>query len=289
MGKKAKNRGSTKSRIKLYRRFIQIVTALVFILIPWLNSRHISFVYGNFLSFNLAGIPLADPLAVLQITIKNAYLSIDLITGAVIALVTALFLGTVFCSWICPFGLLSDIAHSLSRSWISKTAWKIPLKGFKIKLGLFLTGLAGFMFFSTTPVLNQFSMPAWYSRIFQFIFTQQHFSLVIIFILFVLAVEIILKKRVWCRYICPQSVLLILVKLLNTKKSLRVHFNPKQCFDPEKGKEPCVKACTIGLDPKHLPVKLETECTNCGDCIAVCKKFGKALTFKFLTDSKICL
>ncbi len=278
-----KNRKKISSRIKLYRRTLQIFVALVFILIPWLNSQHISFVYGNFLSFNLAGFPLADPLAVLQITIKNAYLSLDLITGALVALIIALFLGTVFCSWICPFGLLSDLCQSISRLLIQKPKSTINLKlsGFKIKLSLFLAGLAGFLIFSTTPVLNQFSLPAWYSRIFQFIFTQKHFSLGIIFIFSVLIVEILYRKRLWCRYVCPQSVLLILVKQLNTKKRLRVNFNPEKCHDPKKGKEPCIKVCTLGLNPKTLPASMETECTNCGDCIVTCKKLGQALKFKF--------
>jgi len=271
------------SRIKLYRRTIQILVALVFILIPWLNSRHISFVYGNFLSFNLAGFPLADPLAVLQITIKNAYLSADLIIGALVALIIALFLGTVFCSWICPFGLLSDFSQSISRLLMpkAKNTRDMPFDGFKIKIVLFLAGLAGFLIFSTTPVLNQFSMPAWYSRIFQFIFTQNHFSLATVFILFVLMVEIFLKKRLWCRYVCPQSVLLILVKLLNSKKRLKVDFKAEKCLDPLKGKEPCINACNLGLDPKHLADNLETECNNCGDCIVACKQFGQALKYRF--------
>lgn len=283
MDKKKKNRKSKKSRIKLYRRIIQLLTALIFILIPWLNSQHISFVYGNFLSFNLAGIPLADPLAVLQITMKNAYLSFDLITGAVIALVIALFLGTVFCSWVCPFGLLSDFGQSISRLVTSKVenTMDIQLSGFKIKMALFLAGLAGFLIFSTTPVLNQFSMPAWYSRIFQFIFTQKHFSLATVFILFILTVEISFRKKLWCRYVCPQSVLLILVKQLNAKKRLRVDFDVEKCLDPKKGREPCVKECTMGLDPRNLPTALETECTNCADCIVICKQYGQALKFKF--------
>jgi len=26
---------------------------------------------------------------------------------------------------------------------------------------------------------------------------------------------------------------------------------------------------------------LETECTNCGDCVEACKNMGKALSFQF--------
>jgi len=174
---KQKKKRKNRSKIKFYRRTVQIGVALVFILIPWLNSRHISIVQGNFLSFNLAGFPLADPLAVLQSAIKNAYLSADLLMGAGLALAIALILGTVFCSWVCPFGLFSDYGQALGLRLKKKSPEPAEdKKSFIIKLAVFIAGLAGFFAFSTTPVLNQLSMPAWYSRIFQFIFVQKFFS-----------------------------------------------------------------------------------------------------------------
>ena len=259
-----------------------MATALAFILIPWLNSRHINFVYGNFLSFNLAGFPLADPLAVLQITLKNSYLSPDLLMGALVALGLALALGTAFCSWVCPFGLLSDFGQIFSKKWMSKKGQKLVERNnsFIIKLIIFISGLAGLFLFSTTPVLNQLSMPAWYSRIFQFLFVQKHLSFAILVLLLILAVEIFFKKRLWCRYFCPQSMLLIFVKQLNPRR-LKVNFDTQKCFHPKKGREPCIKACNIGLDPKHLSQGLETECTNCGDCIVACSQYGHALNYKF--------
>lgn len=203
--------------IKTYRRTIQINVAIAFILIPYLNSIKINMVYGNFLSFNAAGLPLADPLAVLQITLKNLYLSIDLLIGAGIALGLAISLGTVFCSWICPFGLLSELVQELG-SRLFPAGYKgmtTKGKGYYVKTYIFVLGLLGFLFFSTTPVLNQISLPAWYSRIFQFLFVQNHVSLAIIGLLTVLFMEFIVRNRLWCRYICPQAVLLVTVKLLN--------------------------------------------------------------------------
>lgn len=275
---KSKNK---KSRIKLYRRCLQLLTALCFILIPWLNARHINFVYGNFLSFSLAGFPLADPLAVLQIYLKNAYISVDLIIGAVVAVILAIVFGTVFCSWVCPFGLLSDIGQTLNRKQ-TKTAQfsDRTVVTFIIKFVIFLLGMAGLFLFSTTPVLNQLSMPAWYSRIFQFIFVQQFFSLAIVMILIVLAVEIFVKQRLWCRYVCPQSVLLILLKQINPRR-LQVSFDPARCYHPAADREPCTRSCNLDLDPKKFPDGFELTCTNCGDCIVACSTCGKALQFKF--------
>ena len=97
--------------LKNKRRALQIATALAFVLIPILNRNRYSLVYGNFLSFHMFGIPLADPLAVLQLTVKNYYLTVENVIGTLIALTVAFLLGTVFCSWVCPYVLLYESTH----------------------------------------------------------------------------------------------------------------------------------------------------------------------------------
>ena len=71
--------------IKTYRRALQISVALSFVVLPYLNRQRINFFYGNFLSFNAAGLPLADPLAVLQVARKSTQLAGVLLDGAGIA------------------------------------------------------------------------------------------------------------------------------------------------------------------------------------------------------------
>lgn len=266
--------------LKTYRRVIQIGVAIAFVIIPWLNHLRISFVYGNFLSFHFFKFPLADPLAVLQITLKNNFLSTDLIVGAGIALAIAALLGTVFCSWVCPFGLLSEWGYQLS-SVLRKHKGPKPARlhrwGFRIKSVLFLLGLTGFFLFSTTPILNQLSLPAWYSRIFQFWFEQWHLSLAIWALMAVIAIEVRIGKRLWCRYICPQSVLITLLKQINPKR-LQVRFDHAACICKGRDNDLCTRSCSLDLDPKNLKRFPETECTNCGDCVVACQKRGSALT-----------
>ena len=269
--------------IKFYRRTIQICVAVAFIIIPWLNHLRISFVYGNFLSFHFFEFPLADPLAVLQITLKNAYLSADLLIGAGIALVLAAILGTVFCSWVCPFGLLSEWGQTIARRLRGCKNRKVDRPhhwGFRVKLILFTHGLTGFFLFSTTPILNQLSLPAWYSRVFQFWFEQQHLSLAAVALLTVVAVETVAGSRLWCRYVCPQSVMIAMAKQLNLRR-LIVTFDAHSCICNNRSNDPCTRSCSLDLDPKQLKLFPETECTNCGDCVVACQNRGKALTFRF--------
>ncbi len=269
-----------KANLKTYRRAFQIFVALAFIIIPLLNRSRYSMVYGNFLSFHAFGIPFADPLAVLQLTIKNWYFTLDNFIGALLPLLLALILGTVFCSWVCPYGLLSELTQKISRKVLPKSYKGLPLfkNGFPLKLVIFVFGFIVFFMFSTTPILNQLSTAAWYTRFFQYYFGQDFISLCWLFLLGLLVIEFFAKKRLWCRYVCPQSILIILTKLINRKR-MQVVFAEEKCIC-KPGYERCDMACTLSLKPKTLTNTLETECSNCGDCVVACKKMGKALSFE---------
>ena len=122
------------------RTTVQLLVVLAFIIIPILNRNRYSLVYGNFLAFHFFYIPLVDPLAALQLTVKNLYLTLDNIIGTLIPLAVAYYLGTVFCSWICPFGFFSHWTFRLSRRIFKKKYRGLPLagKGFALKLKIFL-------------------------------------------------------------------------------------------------------------------------------------------------------
>ncbi len=265
--------------LKTYRRSFQVFIAVAFIVIPILNRSDYSHVYGNYLSFHLFGIPFADPLAILQLSIKNLYLTLDNVIGALLPLLLAFVLGTVFCSWICAYGLLSEWTRQLSRKILGPAYGGLGLyrKGFPFKMAVFILGFIGFFIFSTTPILNQLSMPAWYSRFFQYLFGQDLLSFSIFFILAVLGIEFFAQKRLWCRYICPQSILITLVKQLDRKR-MKVVFDPEKCIC-RAGYERCEAACSLNLKPKTLYDLVELECSNCGDCVVACTKMGRALSF----------
>ncbi len=266
--------------IHTWRRLFQISIAIAFIVIPILNRSRYSYVYGNFLAFHAFGIPFADPLAILQLSVKNLYLTIDNIIGALLPLVLALLLGTVFCSWMCPFGLLSDLGQSLRKKvWGKrKKAWSISGQGFPLKMTIFGVGFIAFFIFSTTPILNQLSMPAWYARFFQYYFGQDFISLCFLFIFALLGLEFVAGRRLWCKYVCPQSILIILVKQLNPKR-MQVAYDAEKCIC-KPGYERCEAACTLRLKPKILYEKAELECSNCADCVVACAKMGQALSLR---------
>ncbi|MCP4349248.1 MAG: 4Fe-4S binding protein [Desulfobacterales bacterium] len=275
-----------KPSIKFYRRTLQISVAAAFVVIPYLNHHlRINYICGNFLSVRIFGLTLADPLAVLQVSVRNWYAAPGILMAAGLVLVLAACMGTVFCSWACPYGLLSEWVHGMARRLLPKSygGLNIRISAFRVKVCIFITGMIFTLLFAATPVMNQFSMPAWYSRIFQYVFIRKHISLAAGVIAIILCIEFVSRNRLWCRYLCPQAVLLVLAKLANPYR-LKVAYQKEKCLISDSDQGPCHIACSLSLNPRTLSQALETECTNCGDCITACKKMGQALRFQLKGD-----
>lgn len=94
------------------RRPAQILVLCVLCALPWLNAHGWNAVSGDFFALNLAGVPFADPLSALQLLVAGMLPGPRLWMGALLTLTPALLLGRVFCSWACPYGLLSELAHT---------------------------------------------------------------------------------------------------------------------------------------------------------------------------------
>jgi ferredoxin-type protein NapH len=66
---------------------------------------------GNLSASELAGVvPLADPFAVLQQLVSGQGLLATVLVGAAILLVFYALAGRVFCAWICPMNMVTDLA-----------------------------------------------------------------------------------------------------------------------------------------------------------------------------------
>jgi len=261
------------STLKLIRRTVQFSVAGIFILIPWLNANKFHDISGNFLSFDFYGIPFTDPLAALQSFTASGSISSTLLFGAFLPVILASFLGAVFCSWICPYGLISELNQSLNRKVRGVTIRK-RANGFKTKIIFFGMILAAMALLGGTPILNQFSMPGWYSRAFQSWFLQGVVPAGAFLLLAAMAVDLISGQRFWCRYCCPQSIILHIVQSRSPKR-LRIVFDPTQCTCDKES--PCRSACPLSLNPKGSQNILELECSNCGDCATECAQHGGAI------------
>ncbi len=268
------------SSIRFWRRSVQIGVALAFIAIPVLNRLEINHLVGNFLSFNFAGLPLSDPLASLQVAAGTLSATQAMLVGAGLALLLAVLMGPVFCAWSCPFGLLSELVHSGKANAGRDTKQPLPVtvRTFAGKAALVGLGLLGVILFVPVPVLNQLSMPGWYSRIMQHaVLYRDVFWGAILLMIAILAAERFTNKRFWCAYVCPQSVLISLAGLVFPKR-FQVRFTRKSCTCAASDRA-CLKSCSLGLNPRVPGQAQSLRCTNCGDCIDACRSKGRALNF----------
>lgn len=277
--------------MNVWRRTLQIAVALLFIAVPFFNAYGVQWFYGNLLSFKVGGLPLADPLAVAQVGMAAMSFTGDMLLGAGLVVLLAMILGPVFCSWLCPFGLFSELlhtcaAHRKKNPGQTAASPRRPFRkafyrrwgGFFVKLLLVFAGLALCLLPDPLLFLNQLSLPGWYSRVWQAVALGELTGVFLGLSLLagVLFTEMIVKRRLWCRYVCPQSVLISLARLLNPR-SLRVVFQAGKCTC--KKDAPCSRACSLDLEPRSHRLGRQLACTNCGQCIETCAAYGSALSF----------
>ncbi|MGL1862982.1 MAG: 4Fe-4S binding protein [Pseudodesulfovibrio sp.] len=266
------------TQLKIIRRAVQLSAIGFFFLVPWLNAHEFYGLTGNLLSFTFFGVPLADPLAALQTFSATGTIAAKLLLGSLISVGVASLLGAVFCSWICPYGLISELNQALNRR-VREPKYKKRASGFNGKLFIVGLILAAMALFGTSPILNQLSLPGWFTRAIQSWFLQGVIPIGAALVLVALAVDLLSGIRFWCRYCCPQSVILMLVQRFSSKR-LRILFD-KRCCTCAQDDSPCRNVCPLSLDPKGSQVDLEWECNNCGDCVCECTKHGGAITQRF--------
>ena len=85
-----------------------------------------------------------------------------------------------------------------------------------------------------------------------------------------IAAELFVSPRCWCRSFCPGGAL---YGLLGSRRGLRVNLAPKLCTNCGL----CDPVCEMGLDV--IAESRGIECDNCGVCIRHCPE--KALAFTF--------
>ena len=271
-------------RLLRLRRLVQVAVLLLLAALPWLNRDGFTGMKGSLFAFDFFGLPFADPLGAVQIGLSGIIPGWRLIAGALVVLAVALCLGRIFCSWFCPFGFLSELVHAIRGRRPPK-----PLKhGFRSRAVIALVGLAlvpllGF------PLLNQLSLPGGLSLGFltaaaplssKTIHTVlEHllfFAVPFLPVITVLAVELVTGERLWCRWVCPQSVLLALMARLPVAPRLRRTLSRCTC----KGEPACRRACSLGLDPRNPRSASPLECTNCGACYSVPASTAAPLALK---------
>ncbi len=240
----------------------------------------LSQVQGNHWSVKVVGLSLIDPLAAVESFFASGVLTRTLLMGVLIPVIATMLLGRVFCSWICPAGLLFECADKIRaalnhlQSGHSLTFWR-GNKYVLLACGLVMSGLVGL------PLLGAVYPPALIGReshrIIDYLFLPTTpggiaFTGVTVILMGIVLFEIFVSRRAWCRYFCPGGALYSALSLRRVARLQNATDICTQCTD-------CVSACPMGLNP--MKNRIGSECDLCLECSSVCQSRSISLKLAF--------
>jgi polyferredoxin len=205
-----------------------------------------------------------------------------------VVLIPTLFLGRLFCGWVCPMGSLNQFLSSICpRSKKKRIVSNRYKKWQMMKYFLLIAGVAAALFRSGIIAwIDPFCLlirsagisilPAAASKKY-FAVYQPHYWMSLLSILLFLALLAMNVRvtRFWCRALCPLGALLGLTARWSI---LRLHKNPTSCNQCKA----CLIDCQGGDDPIAGAEWHKAECHLCLNCVEACPH--GSLQFQFFSS-----
>ncbi|MFZ2948643.1 MAG: 4Fe-4S binding protein [Desulfuromonadaceae bacterium] len=172
-----------------------------------------------------------------------------------------------FCSWLCPVGTLSEVAHKLGRQVFGRNfriwLWlDLLLRGIKyLLLLLFVTAILLRM--SAESLVTFLDAPYWAVSDVKMLHFFTKMSGTTIAVLAALTFLSFFYRMFWCRYLCPYGALLGLASLFSPFKIRRDAAGCTGC-------QRCSAICPSGLVVHSCTAVSSPECTGCLTCVANC-------------------
>ena len=223
---------------------------------------------GTIWSMRLGDLDLTDPLAAAEVIATSKTIYVPMLATILIPVVVTLVLGRVFCSWICPAGLLFELTGKLRKLLRfaevppAEVRFSPANKYIFLGVGLVVSAIVGL------PIFALVYPPAVLSRIAHAWIFGTSMAGMLILIGLIIGFELFISPRWWCRTVCPGGAL---YALLGWPRLLRVKLIADRCT----GCRECEPVCEPGLNP--VLESSGIECDNCGVCIRHCS--DKALVY----------
>jgi NAD-dependent dihydropyrimidine dehydrogenase PreA subunit len=178
----------------------------------------------------------------------------------------SLILKKAFCSWLCPFGTLSEslwqLGQKLFRKNLSLPRWlDYPLRSLKyLLLSYFLYSIA----MMDVPALAKF-IDSPYNKVadIKMYLFFAHIGSTTLWTIITLMLLSLVVQNFWCRYLCPYGALLGVLSWFSPVKVTR---NPSTCIDCAL----CTKACPARIKVHTVNRVWSDECMSCYLCIEAC-------------------
>jgi ferredoxin-type protein NapH len=226
---------------------------------------------GNLSASKFMGlIPLADPVAALQIFLTGHVLRQEILIGVGIVFGFYLLLGgRVFCSWVCPVNMVTDLAGWLRAKLEIRPIFHLNrnLRYFVLAAALILSAISGVAAFEWVSPVGMMHREIVFGLGFGFLV-----------LLSIFLFDLLILKNGWCGHLCPMGAFWGLVGKLSV---LKVRFDKTTCSHCGE----CAKVCP---EPQVLNLKkldengvvASGECSNCGRCTALCPEGSLAFDLR---------
>lgn len=246
-----------------FRSFRWLSIILVQVLFILSFRADIQLLEGTLVGSRFLGFHMIDPFVSLQYIAANKAFPVNLTIGTITIILLYLVFGRAFCSWVCPYGLISELGERLNAKLVMKKIIRPRKQPTHINylfwgIFLFVCATTGYLVFELVNVMAVMSRVIIYG-----------IWMAAILALAVFAVEVLYSRRVWCRSICPVGAT---YGLLNRLSAIKVSYNA----DCDK----CGSCKTVCYAPHLLDMiggdkersVLGTDCLMCGRCVDVCHK-----------------
>jgi ferredoxin-type protein NapH len=215
---------------------------------------------GNLSASEFIGIiPLADPFAVLQQFVSGHWLHTTVLLGAAILLLFYVIAGRVFCAWICPMNMVTDLAGWLRSKLGMNDLFRLPRStryGILV-MALVLSALMGVAAFEWVSPISMLHREIIYGV-----------GLGLTAALGIFIFELFILKHGWCGHLCPLGAF---YGLLGKKAWLRVRFDDRSCTHCGECARVCPEPHVLNFRKAAEKGRVDYgECTNCARCIPIC-------------------
>lgn len=266
----ALNKPAEKTR--RMRWAVLIAVNLLFVVSYWLD---IQLLEGALTASRFAGFHMADLNSALQVMLAFKHVVINLVIGTVTVFILWWLLGgRTFCSWVCPYHLVSEWAEMLhlklaAKGWVKDHPMDRRARTWFWLIFALLAFATGYTVYETISPTGILSRALIYGP-----------GIALAWVGALLIFEIIWSRRAWCRYACPIGLTYGLVGAISPFK---INYNLNNCFHEGECKKVClvphVLDTVIKGRAKKIHVSIGADCTRCGRCVDACPT--ESLTFKF--------
>ena len=251
---------------------------LLFVLSFWLDIQMLE---GSLTASRFVGFHLIDLNSALQVMLAHKHIIVNLFIGTfTVFLLWVLLGGRSFCSWVCPYHLLSELTEKLhlklvEKKWVTDHEFHRGTRtAFWLLFGL-MSIVTGYTVFETLSPTGILSRALIYGP-----------GLALGWVFLLLAFEVLWSRRAWCRYICPIGLTYGAVGAISP---MQVTYKVEHCFHEGDCRKVClvphVLDVTIKGRASEESMGLGPDCTRCGLCIDTCPT--GALTYEVKGLSKL--